>query len=95
MALAMSSVALQGRVTIVGIGNGSYSWNFYGVPYEVELTSTYWGTIEELHEVAELYRAGKVRPQVELFSLEDGLEAYRRLESGELSGRAVVAPHGH
>ncbi len=95
MALAMSAVALQGRVTIVGIGNGSYSWNFYGVPYEAELTSTYWGTIEELHEVVDLYRAGKITPQIEKFTLDDALEAYRRLEAGELSGRAVVAPHGH
>jgi propanol-preferring alcohol dehydrogenase len=48
IALAMSVVALRGRVSVVGIGNGSYARNFYGVPYEVELT--YWGTIEELHE---------------------------------------------
>ena len=94
LALAMSVVALQGRVTVVGIGNGGYPWSFFGVPYEVELTSTYWGTIEELHEVADLNRAGKVSPQVELFALDDGLEAYRRLEAGELSGRAVVTPHG-
>lgn len=94
IALAMASVALRGRVTVVGIGNGSFEWNFYGVPYEVELTSTYWGTIEELHEVVDLYRAGKIEPQVEVFGIDDALEAYRRLEAGELTGRAVVAPHG-
>ena len=93
IALAMSVVALRGRVTIVGIGSGTYAWNFYGVPYEVDLTSTYWGTIEELHEVVDLYRAGKITPEVEIFSLDDALEAYRRLEAGELTGRAVVAPH--
>jgi propanol-preferring alcohol dehydrogenase len=92
--LAMSVVALRGRVTVVGIGNGSFSWNFYGVPYEAELTTTYWGTIEELHEVVDLYRAGQITPDVEIFSLDDALEAYRRLEAGELTGRAVVAPHG-
>jgi propanol-preferring alcohol dehydrogenase len=95
IALAMSVVALRGRVTVVGIGNGTYAWNFYGVPYEVELTSTYWGTLEELHEVVDLYRAGKITPDVEIFSLDEALEAYRRLEAGELTGRAVVAPHGH
>ena len=95
IALGMSSVALQGRVTVVGIGNGSYSWNFYGVPYEVELTSTYWGTIEELYEVVDLYRAGLITPRTEVFGLEEALEAYRRLEAGELQGRAVIAPHGH
>ncbi len=91
--LAMDSAALRGRVTVVGIAGGSYEWNFYGAPYEVELTSTYWGTIEELHEVVALYRDGKITPEVEIFSLDDALEAYRRLEAGELSARAVVAPH--
>ncbi|GAA1915866.1 NAD(P)-dependent alcohol dehydrogenase [Nocardioides hwasunensis] len=90
--LAMKSVALRGRVTVVGIGNGSFSWNFYGVPYEVELTSTYWGTIEELHEVVDLYRAGSIAPQVELFGLDDAPLAYEKLMAGELTGRAVVSP---
>lgn len=92
--LAMSVVALRGRVTVVGIANGTFEWNFYKVPYEVELTSTYWGTIEELHEVVDLYRAGQVTPEVEVYELDDALEAYRALEAGELSSRAVVAPHG-
>ena len=92
IALAMASVALRGRVTVVGIANGSYTWNFYGVPYEVEMTSTYWGTLEELHEVVALYRDGKITPEVEIFGLDDALEAYRRLEAGELGARAVVAP---
>jgi alcohol dehydrogenase, propanol-preferring len=92
--LAMASVALRGRVTVVGIAGGHYDWSFYGVPYEVDLTSTYWGTVEELHEVVALYRAGAITPEVEVFSLDDALEAYRRLEAGELSARAVVAPHG-
>jgi alcohol dehydrogenase, propanol-preferring len=90
--LAMKSVALKGRVTVVGIGNGSFAWNFYGVPYEVELTSTYWGTVEELHEVVDLYRAGKITPQVELFSLDEAPLAYEKLMAGELTGRAVVSP---
>ncbi|MEQ6902512.1 NAD(P)-dependent alcohol dehydrogenase [Nocardioides sp. YIM 152588] len=92
IALAMASVAIRGRVTIVGIADGSFEWSFFGVPYEVEMTSTYWGTLEELHEVVALYRAGRITPDVEVFGLDEGLEAYRRLEAGELSARAVVAP---
>lgn len=94
MELAMSVVALRGRVSIVGLGNGDFTWNFYRVPYEAELLSTYWGTIEELYEVVDLYRAGKITPDVEVFPLDDALEAYQRLEAGELTGRAVIAPHG-
>lgn len=36
-----------------------------------------------------MYRAGQIRPDIERFAEGDALEAYRRLEAGELSGRAV------
>ncbi|GAA4390259.1 NAD(P)-dependent alcohol dehydrogenase [Brevibacterium sp. NPDC049920] len=91
--VAMASVAVQGRVTIVGIDGGAHPWSFFTAPNEAELTSTYWGTIEDLHEVVAMYRAGQIVPEVERFSLDDGLEAYRRLQAGELSARAVVVPH--
>ncbi|CAN5311880.1 NAD(P)-dependent alcohol dehydrogenase [soil metagenome] len=93
--LAMACAAVQSRVTVIGLAGGGYGWNFYQVPYETELTSTYWGTLEELHEVTALYRDGKITPDVEVYTLDNALEAYRKLEAGELSERAVVAPHGH
>ncbi|WP_210496045.1 NAD(P)-dependent alcohol dehydrogenase [Patulibacter sp. SYSU D01012] len=92
--LAAAVAGLRSRITVVGIAGGHLDWNFYGIPYETELTSTYWGTIEELHEVVALYRAGKIVPDNEYYALDDALEAYRRLEAGELTGRAVVTPHG-
>ncbi|HET8928589.1 MAG TPA: NAD(P)-dependent alcohol dehydrogenase [Microbacterium sp.] len=94
IALSMGVVARQGRVTIVGIAGGTYEWSFFTAPYEVDLTSTYWGTIEELHEVAALYRAGQIVPDVDYFAMDDALEVYRKLEAGEISGRAVVTPNG-
>jgi len=92
--LAVATVARQGRITVVGIAGGTFEWNFYSVPYEVDFTSTYWGTLAELHEVAALYRAGRIAPDVEFFMMDDALEAYRRLQQGEISGRAVVTPNG-
>lgn len=94
VALAAATVAQCGSVTIVGIGGGTFGWNFFGVPYEVNFSSTYWGTIEDLHEVVAMYRAGQIVPAVERYSLDEGLEAYRKLRDGELSARAVVVPHG-
>jgi alcohol dehydrogenase, propanol-preferring len=92
---AAASVMAQGsKLTVVGIANGAYEWSFFKTPYESAITNTYWGTIEDLHEVVDMYRAGQIVPEIEKFSLENGLEAYRRLEAGELSGRAVVVPHG-
>jgi propanol-preferring alcohol dehydrogenase len=90
---AMQSVAKLGRVTIVGIAGGVHEWSFFTNPYEAELTNTYWGSIEDLYEVVDLYRAGHIKPVVERFGMDDALEAYRKLEAGEISGRAVVMPH--
>lgn len=92
--LAGATVAQQGSLTVVGIGGGTFPWNFFTVPYEVNFSSTYWGTIEDLHDVAAMYRLGQITPIVERYSLDDALEAYRKLQEGELSARAVVVPHG-
>ena len=90
---AMGSVAQGGRVTIVGIAGGQYAWDFFSTPYEAELTNTYWGTIQDLWEVVAMYRAGQLKPEVERFSMDNALDAYRKLQAGEISGRGVVVPH--
>jgi propanol-preferring alcohol dehydrogenase len=92
--LAASVTATKGRIAVVGIAGGTYEWNFFGVAYETQLSNTYWGTIEDLYEVVALYKAGKITPENEYFTLDDALTAYRKLEAGELTGRAVVVPHG-
>lgn len=63
------------------------------MPYEVNFSSTYWGTIEDLHDVVAMYQNGQITPAVERYSLDDALEAYRKLRDGELDARAVVVPH--
>lgn len=91
--LAADVVAQRGALTVVGIGGGTYPWNFFTVPYEVNFSSTYWGTIEDLHDVVAMYQNGQITPAVERYSLDDALEAYRKLRDGELDARAVVVPH--
>lgn len=93
IALAQASMAPRGRLTVVGIANGAAQWSFFTTPYEATLTNTYWGTLADLHEVVDMYRSGQIRPEVERFAMNDALEAYRRLEAGELNGRAVVTPN--
>jgi propanol-preferring alcohol dehydrogenase len=90
---ARASIAQGGRCTVVGIAGGAVEWTFFSTPYESTMTNTYWGTIEDLYEVVAMYRAGQIRPEIERFRMDDALEAYRRLESGRLAGRAVVTPH--
>ena len=94
IALSAEVVARQGRITIIGIAGGVYEWSFYKVPYEVDFTTTYWGTIEDLYDVAAMYRAGQIVPDVEYYPIEQALEAYQKLQEGTISGRAVVTPHG-
>lgn len=90
---AQACLAQQGRLTVVGIAGGVTEWSFFTNPYEAEITNTYWGTVEELYEVVAMYRAGQIVPDVERYSLDQFDEAYRKLESGQLSGRAVIVPH--
>lgn len=92
--LAMSVAALQSSVTVVGIAGGVFEWSFFQVPYETTLRSTYWGSIEDLFEVVDLYKAGKIEQEISYYALDEAVDAYRALAAGNISGRAVVAPHG-
>jgi propanol-preferring alcohol dehydrogenase len=91
--LAQATVARRGAMQIVGIAGGTVQWSFFTNPYEATLTNSYWGTKEDLHEVVDLYRAGQIAPDIERFTLDTALEAYRRLRDGALDARAVVVPH--
>lgn len=91
--LAAACVAQQGSLTVVGLAGDDFAWNAFKLPYEVDFSSTYWGTLEDLHEVVELYRAGRISPEVHVYPLDRALEAYQQLVDGQISGRAVIAPH--
>jgi propanol-preferring alcohol dehydrogenase len=77
---------------VLGIANGTTEWSFFGTPYESTITNSYWGTIADLHEVVAMYQVGQIRPEIERFGMDNALQAYEKLEVGEISGRAVVVP---
>lgn len=91
--LAQAVVAQKGRITVVGVAGGPVQWDFYSAPYESQLMNTYWGTIEDLHDLTALYRAGKIETDVQTFPMDKALDAYKALEDGTIVGRAVVTPH--
>lgn len=93
IAAAQAASGIGSRVTIVGIAGGKGEFDWYTNPWEQELTSAYWGSMSELHEVAALYRQGLVTPEVETYSMDDALVAYHNLVDGKLTKRAVVVPH--
>ncbi|MEU6451987.1 NAD(P)-dependent alcohol dehydrogenase [Streptomyces sp. NPDC046979] len=86
--------AVEGDVTLVGIGGGSLPVGFGVLPFEVSVTAPYWGSRGELIEVLDLARSGAVSVHTETYALDDAPLAYERLHAGEVNGRAVILPHG-
>ena len=84
----------MGDLTIVGIGMGNLVWNFMALPYEVNLTSTYWGTRSELIEVLALAESGKLKGHIAYYPLEKAVEIYELMKAGKITGRAVITPNG-
>ncbi|MGW1932045.1 NAD(P)-dependent alcohol dehydrogenase [Streptomyces sp. NPDC001919] len=94
VAAAGAMVAIEGDVTIVGLGGGTLPVGFGSLPYEVSVTSPYWGTRAELVEVLDLARAGAIDVHTETYGLDDAPKAYERLHAGRVEGRAVILPNG-
>ena len=90
MALGAAVVRPRGHLTVVGIGGGSFKMSFFAIPYEVTLSTTYWGTLPELHELIALAARGDIAPVVQRYTLGNALDAYRAMQDGKLEGRAVI-----
>ena len=91
---AMACARSLGDVTVVGIAGGAYNWSFFSQPYEVNLTTTYWGSRPELVELLQLAARGLVHSEHTVYPLDDAVQAYRDLRAGAVKGRAVVVPWG-
>lgn len=92
LGLAASITRKLGHVTLVGIAGGALPVSFFSPQYEVSVASTYWGSLPELMEVIALGTAGKIRADVQRFTLEDAPRAYEAMREGTLHGRAVIVP---
>ncbi|MEU8788798.1 NAD(P)-dependent alcohol dehydrogenase [Streptomyces sp. NPDC048643] len=86
--------AVEGDVSIVGIGGGALPVGFGSLPFEVSVTAPYWGSRGELIEVLDLARSGAVSVHTETYSLDEAPLAYERLHAGRINGRAVILPNG-
>jgi propanol-preferring alcohol dehydrogenase len=92
MSIAAASAAIEGDVTIVGIGGGSIPFAFGALPYDAALRAPYWGSRAELIEVLDLARRGQITVETEQYSIDEAPRAYERLHAGTIRGRAVVVP---
>jgi propanol-preferring alcohol dehydrogenase len=92
IALGAAVARAGAELVVIGAAAGQFAWNFYALPYEVKLTTSFWGTLPELHEVIALARQDKIKAHVQRFGLEEAMHAYELMEKGQLDGRAVVVP---
>ncbi|MDF2187898.1 NAD(P)-dependent alcohol dehydrogenase [Paraflavitalea sp. CAU 1676] len=90
--LGAKTVALDGDLTIVGLGGGRFQYNMMGLPFGVRLTNPYWGSRTELMEVVGLARQKKIHIEIERFKLDQAVEVYDKLRNGQIKGRAVLIP---
>lgn len=74
----------------MSVSGGTLHYNFFGVPTEVTVSNSMWGSRSELEEVIALARLGKIKAKIERVKLDDINQVFDRLERGEIEGRAVI-----
>lgn len=92
LAAAAASLRRTGRLVIVGIGGGVLPLSYAGIAQGCSVMTTIGGSTADLAEVIALAEAGRVKPRVTKYPLEEADEVYRKLQNNEISGRAVLTP---
>lgn len=92
LAYAIRNAAPGGLVTLVGEAGGTHPFGFDVVPVETQLTTSAWGSLDDLRAVVRLAQRGRLRWDVETMPLEEFAAAHRRLAAGEVTGRLVLVP---
>lgn len=90
--LAQHSLARKGVFVLVGLAGGGSRFSFFDMAGEGVMTTSSWGSRNELVEVLALARAGKIHTAIERHPLEAANEALGRLHRGEVQGRAILIP---
>jgi alcohol dehydrogenase, propanol-preferring len=92
MQLGVSALARQAIFVLVGLAGGSVPFSFFGTGSETVITTSNWGSRNDLAELVALAQAGKLITTTERHSLDDINEVFERLERGQVQGRGVVIP---
>jgi propanol-preferring alcohol dehydrogenase len=92
LAAAATHLAPGGLLMVVGEGGGALSFGIDARAVESWITTTAWGSADELREVVALAAAGALTWDVEVLPLADAATAHARLASGEVQGRIVLVP---
>ena len=89
---AARQLATGGLLMVVGESGGTVAFGFDALAVESWMTTTAWGSIDELRNVIKLAAAGAVAWDVEVMPLADASVAHARLARGQVQGRIVVVP---
>jgi alcohol dehydrogenase, propanol-preferring len=92
LALANDVVAPGGVVMLIGEGGGELPFGFERPAVEAWLTTTAWGSIDELREVVQLATDRRITWDVETHDLADAHSALERVRTGDAAGRIVLVP---
>lgn len=91
--LSLSLLAKGGALAVVGLfGNQIVLPLLRAVINEYQVIGSLWGNYNELCEVIELAKQGKVHHSLQTFKLDEINRAIDKLRSGEIVGRAVIVP---
>ena len=92
LAMAAQLIAKGGRIAVIGLARGTLAYSAMGLPWEAEVVSSAWGTRDELAEVLDLVREGRIQSRVQTYQLHQINDALSDLRAGKVDGRAVVTP---
>lgn len=90
--LAASVVRKRGKVTVIGLGGGTFAFSHGALPYATTIGYTLGGSLIDLVEVIALAETGRVCSHVQHFAFDRIDQAYQALSEGKVNGRAVILP---
>ncbi|HEY5841822.1 MAG TPA: NAD(P)-dependent alcohol dehydrogenase [Mycobacterium sp.] len=90
---AAKALAPGGRLAVVGSAGGRLTVGKHvGLAAGWRVGAPFWGTRSDLQAVVDLAVDGALHVEATTYRLTDAVEVYRRLRSGDITGRAVVVP---
>jgi len=92
LALGADVVEQGGILVQIGEAGGKLPFGFETVPSEAHVTTSVWGSLDELRAVVDLSRQGRITWHVETLPLERANDALRRVRRGQVLGRLVLTP---
>lgn len=92
MQLGLGALERQGLLVLVGLAGGSLPVSFFGMASEAVVTTSNWGSRNDLAEVIALARTGALTTSCESYPLTKINEVFDLLKEGRINGRAVLIP---